>query len=91
MIRQRGLPPPGRFDLDGKSYVPPDQLGRAEAMIVAARKPIAHVWSDDEGDLDGLAHGQDHVSCFMDAAPLAARATRTGGELDPGRREREAC
>ena len=91
MIRQRGLPPRERFDVDGKPYVPRDQLGRVDAMVVAAGEPIARVWSDDAGDLDSLTRRRDHVSCFMVAARLAARATRTGDELDPGRREREAC
>jgi hypothetical protein len=89
MIRRPGLqlPPPGRFDFDGTPYMPRDNLGRADAMIVATDEPIARVWSDDGGDLDSLTRRRGHGSYFMGAPRLAARAAiRAGGELDLHRR-----
>jgi hypothetical protein len=81
--RRLQLPPPERFDFDGTPYMLCDNLGRADAMIVAADEPIARAWSDDGGDLDSLTRRRADVSYFMDAARLAARAAmRAGDELD---------
>ena len=84
MSRRRGLqlPPPERFDSDGTPCVSRN-LGRADVMTVAEDGPIARVWSDDGGVLDGLTCRGCRVSYSMEAARLAARAAmRAGDELD---------
>jgi hypothetical protein len=63
-----------------------DNLGRADAMIVAADELIVQFWGDD--DEEEILRRRIRISYYLEAAGLAVRAaSHAGQELVLHRRE----
>jgi hypothetical protein len=84
--RRARLPPSPQFDFDGTLYVLRNNLGRADAMIVAADELIVQFWSDDEEE--EILLRRIRISYCLEAAGLAVRAASHAGlELHLHRRD----